>query len=120
MEILLSFVKAFAVGGLICVIGQIMLDVFKLTPAHTLCSLVVAGALLGAFQLYPMLVDFAGAGATTPISSFGNSLLTGACEGAKENGFWGLFSGLFKAVSSGLAAAVVFAFAAAVIFKPKG
>ncbi|MCL2678155.1 MAG: stage V sporulation protein AE [Clostridiales bacterium] len=116
----MAFVKAFAVGGLICVIGQILIDVFKLTPAHTLCSLVVAGALLSAFNIYPILVDFAGAGATTPISSFGNSLLTGACEGARENGFWGLFSGLYKSASSGIAAAVVFAFAAAVFFRPKG
>src|SRR5690625_3656906 len=88
------FFWAFVVGGLICVIGQIMFDVFKLTPAHTLTTLVVAGAVLDGFGLYEPLIDFAGAGATVPITSFGNSLVHGAMAEAEEHGLIGVITGI--------------------------
>lgn len=111
---------AFIVGGGICVIGQIMMDVFKLTPAHTTCTLVVIGAILGGFGLYEPLVKFAGAGASIPISSFGNSLVKGALAEAEKTGFIGVLTGIFKVTSSGISAAIIFAFIAALVFRPKG
>lgn len=117
---MLKIFWAFLVGGGICVIGQIMMDVFKLTPAHTTCSLVVAGAILGGLGLYEPLVNFAGAGATVPISSFGNSLVKGALAEAEKNGFIGVLTGIFDVTSAGISAAIIFAFLAALIFKPKG
>src|SRR5690625_3396477 len=95
------FLWAFIVGGLLCVIGQIMFDVFKLTPAHTLTFLVVLGALLDGIGLYEPLIDFAGAGATVPITSFGNSLLHGALEEANNNGLIGIITGIFKVTRAG-------------------
>ncbi len=83
------FFWAFVIGGIICLCGQIMFDVFKLTPAHTLSTLVVAGAILDGFGLYEPLIDFAGAGATIPITSFGNSLVHGAMEEAEKHGIIG-------------------------------
>ncbi len=117
---MLKILWAFLIGGGICVIGQIMMDVFKLTPAHTTCSLVVAGAILGGLGLYEPLVNFAGAGATVPISSFGNSLVKGALAEAEKNGFIGVLTGIFDVTSAGISAAIIFAFLAALIFKPKG
>ncbi len=111
---------AFIIGGLICVIGQLIMDTLKITPAHTTCTLVVIGAILGGFGFYDTLVKFAGAGAFIPISSFGNSLVTAAIAEAKETGFIGIFNGLLKNVSGGVSAAVAFGFLAAIIFKPKG
>ncbi len=110
---------AFAIGGLICFIGQIMFDIFKLTPAHTMCVLVVAGSILGGFGLFDKLVDFAGMGASLTIASFGNALVNGAMDGAAEFGFWGIFKGILDNVSSGVAAAVIFGFFAAVFFRAK-
>jgi stage V sporulation protein AE len=115
-----KFIYAFIVGGLICVIGQLIMDILKITPAHTTCTLVVIGAILGGLGLYDPLVKFAGAGAFVPISSFGNTLVTGALIDAKETGFIGIFTGILKTVSSGVSAAIVFGFIAAIIFKPKG
>lgn len=115
-----KFIYAFIVGGLICVVGQLIMDIFKITPAHTTCTLVVIGAILGGFGLYEPLVKFAGAGAFLPISSFGNTLVTGALLDAKESGFLGIFTGMLKTVSSGVSAAIIFGFLAALIFKPKG
>ncbi|MCM3616808.1 stage V sporulation protein AE [Sutcliffiella horikoshii] len=117
---LLSFFWAFVVGGLICVIGQIMFDVFKLTPAHTLSSLVVAGAILDGLGMYEPLIAFAGAGATVPITSFGNSLVHGALEEAQKHGLVGVLTGMFEVTSSGISAAIVFGFIGALLFKPKG
>lgn len=111
---------AFVVGGLICVIGQIMFDVFKLTPAHTLSSLVVVGAILDGFGLYEPLIEFAGAGATVPITSFGNALVHGAMAEAEKHGIVGVLTGMFEVTSSGISAAIVFGFIGAVLFKPKG
>ena len=115
-----KFIFAFIIGGLICVIGQLIMDILKITPAHTTCTLVVIGAILGGFGLYDPLVKFAGAGAFVPISSFGNPLVTAALTDAEETGFIGIFTGLLKTVSSGVSAAIIFGFIAAMIFKPKG
>ena len=115
-----SFVWAFIVGGIICVIGQIMMDVFKLTPAHTMSTLVVTGAVLGGLGIYDSLVKFAGAGASVPISSFGNSLVKGALMEAEQSGIIGVLTGIFEITSAGISAAIIFGFAASLIFKPKG
>jgi len=114
------FVSAFVVGGLICVIGQILMDVFKLTPAHTMSTLVVSGAVLDGFGLYEPLIDFAGAGATVPITSFGNSLVHGAMAEAEANGIIGVLTGIFEVTSAGISAAIIFGFIASLVFKPKG
>ncbi|GMB08956.1 stage V sporulation protein AE [Thermolongibacillus altinsuensis] len=114
------FFWAFVVGGLICVIGQIMFDVFKLTPGHTLSALVVAGAILDGFGLYEPLIDFAGAGATIPITSFGNALVHGALQEAEKHGIVGVLTGMFEVTSAGISSAIVFGFIGALLFKPKG
>jgi stage V sporulation protein AE len=116
----MDFVWAFVIGGLICVIGQLLLDLFKLTPAHVVVSFVVAGAFLDAFGLYDKLIAFAGAGATVPITSFGHSLLHGAMQEANEHGYIGLAMGVFKLTSAGITSALLFGFLVALIFKPKG
>ncbi len=115
-----SFIFAFVVGGLICVIGQLLMDVGKLTPAHTLSTLVVVGAILDGLGLYEYLIDFAGAGATVPITSFGNSLTHGAMAEAEKHGWIGVLTGMFEVTSSGISAAIVFGFIGALLFKPKG
>ncbi|KMK76152.1 stage V sporulation protein AE [Alkalihalobacillus pseudalcaliphilus] len=114
------FLWAFLVGGLICVIGQLLMDVGKLTPAHTMTVLVVSGAILDGFGLYEPLIDFAGAGATVPITSFGNSLVHGAMAEAEANGLIGVITGIFEVTSAGISAAIIFGFFASLIFKPKG
>ncbi|APH04539.1 stage V sporulation protein AE [Bacillus weihaiensis] len=116
----MEYLLAFLVGGAICVIGQILLDVFKLTPAHVMSSFVVSGAILDGFGIYDKLIEFAGAGATVPITSFGHSLLHGALEKAEEQGFIGIGIGIFELTSAGISAAILFAFIMALIFKPKG
>ncbi|NMA15295.1 MAG: stage V sporulation protein AE [Clostridia bacterium] len=115
-----KFIWAFIIGGLICVIGQIMMDVFKLTPAHTMSTLVVAGAVLGGLSLYEPLLEFAGAGASVPICSFGNSLVKGALSEAERTGLVGVLTGIFEVTSAGISAAVIFGFMASLIFRPKG
>jgi stage V sporulation protein AE len=115
-----KFIFAFIIGGIICVIGQLIMDTLKITPAHTTCTLVVVGTILGGFGLYDPLVKFAGAGAFVPISSFGNTLVTAAINEAQQTGFLGIFSGLLKTVSAGVSSAIIFGFFAAIIFKPKG
>jgi stage V sporulation protein AE len=116
----MEYLLAFLVGGAICTIGQLLLDVFKLTPAHVMSTFVVSGAVLDGFGIYDKLIDFAGAGATVPITSFGHSLLHGAMAQAKEHGFIGLGIGIFELTSAGISAAILFAFIMALIFKPKG
>lgn len=116
----MTFLWAFIVGGGICVIGQILLDVFRLTPAHVMSSFVVAGAVLDAFDIYDKLIEFAGAGATVPITSFGHSLLHGAMEQSEKHGFIGIAVGIFELTSAGIASAILFGFIVAVFFKPKG
>ncbi|MDV2683380.1 stage V sporulation protein AE [Alkalihalophilus sp. As8PL] len=114
------FFWAFIVGGLICVIGQLLMDVGKLTPAHTMSTLVVTGAILDGFGLYEPLIDFAGAGATVPITSFGNALVHGAMAEAETNGLIGVITGIFEVTSAGISAAIIFGFLASLVFKPKG
>ncbi|MEQ6391107.1 stage V sporulation protein AE [Bacillaceae bacterium S4-13-58] len=114
------FFWAFVIGGFICVLGQLMFDVVKLSPAHTLSILVVMGSILGGLGLYEPLIYFAGAGATIPISSFGNSLVQGALEEAQKHGIIGVITGMFEVTSSGISAAIIFGTIAALIFKPKG
>ncbi|GLC29251.1 stage V sporulation protein AE [Clostridium omnivorum] len=115
-----KFIWAFIIGGGICVIGQLMMDVFKLTPAHTTCTLVVIGAILGGIGLYDPLIKFAGAGASIPISSFGNSLVKGALEEASRYGIIGVLTGIFEVTSAGISAAIIFGFIASIVFRPKG
>ncbi|MEK4484899.1 stage V sporulation protein AE [Psychrobacillus sp. FSL H8-0484] len=114
-----SIITAFIVGGLICVIGQLLMDGFKLTPAHTLSTLVVCGAILDGFGLYEPLIDFAGAGATIPITSFGNSLTHGAMAEAEKHGFIGVLTGMFEVTSSGISSAILFGIIGAFIFQKK-
>lgn len=114
-----KFIWAFIIGGSICVIGQLLMDGCKLTPAHTMCVFVVVGAILGGIGWYDPLVKFAGAGATVPIISFGNSLVKGAISEAKQFGIIGVLTGIFEITSAGISAAIVFGFFSALIFKPK-
>lgn len=115
-----TYWAAFIVGGLICVIGQLMLDLTKMTPAHVMSTLVVSGAVLDGFGLYEPLIEFAGAGATVPITSFGNALVHGALAEAEQNGLIGIITGIFEVTSAGVSAAIIFGFFTAVFFKPKG
>ena len=117
---MMIFFWAFVVGGLICVLGQIMFDIFKLSPAHTLSLLVVLGAIMDGFGLYEPLIDFAGAGATVPITSFGNSLVHGALAEAEKHGLIGVVTGMFEVTSAGISAAIIFGVIGALLFKPKG
>ena len=124
MEFLQSFdwmqlLKCFVVGGLICVIGQILIDKTKLTPARILVVFVTAGAILGGLGIYQYIVEFAGAGATVPLTGFGYNLAKGAIEGVKESGIVGAFTGGVKASAGGIAAAVFFGYIASLIAKPK-
>lgn len=115
----MSYLKAFIIGGLICVIGQILIDKTKLTPARILVSYVVSGVILQFLGLYQKLIDFAGAGATVPLSGFGCVLCKGVKKAVDENGFWGIFTGGISAGAAGITAAILFGLLAAVIFKPK-
>ena len=111
-------VKAFVVGGLICAIGQIIIDKTKLTPARILVGYVVAGVILTAVGLYGPLVEFAGAGATVPLTGFGYSLAMGVQEAIQKDGLLGALTGGLIATSGGIAAAMVFGYLAALLSKP--
>lgn len=115
----MSLLKCFVVGGLICIVGQILIDKTKLTPARILVIFVTAGAILGGLGIYKYLVDFAGAGATVPLTGFGYNLAKGAIEGVKESGLVGAFTGGTKAAAGGIAAAIFFGYLASLISKPK-
>lgn len=115
----LQLLKCFVVGGLICIIGQVLIDKTKLTPARILVIFVTAGAILGGLGIYKYIIDFAGAGATVPLTGFGANLAKGALEGVKEHGLLGAFTGGVKASSGGIAAAVFFGYIASLIAKPK-
>ena len=117
MAALYPYLKAFAVGGLICAGSQLLIDYTRLTPARILTLLVVLGVLLGAIGLYQGLIDFAGAGATVPLTGFGNALAKGVKKAVEEKGLLGAFTGGFTAASGGTAAAVFFGLLAAVLFK---
>lgn len=115
-------IPAFIVGGLICVTGQLMMDMTKasFTPAHVLVTYVTAGVILSALGLYKPLVEIGGAGATIPLSGFGHVLAQGVIEGVIENGFMGVFSGGIEGAAVGIAAAVFFGYLVALVFNPKG
>ncbi len=116
----MQFFWAFVIGGAICVIGQLMFDVAKLSPAHTMSALVVAGAIVDGIGLYEPFIEFAGAGATVPITSFGNSLVHGALAELQRDGWIGVVTGIFEVTSAGISAAIIFSFLAALFVKPKG
>lgn len=115
----MEFVKAFIVGGLLCLIAQILIDKTKLTPARILVSYVVVGVILGGFGLYKILVDFAGSGAAVPISGFGYTLAKGVKEAVDEYGFLGIFIGGLRATAGGITAAIVAGLISSLIFKRK-
>ena len=118
MDVLIEYLKACVVGGLICVVGQLLIDCTKLTPARILVGFVVAGVILGAVGLYGPLVEFAGAGATVPLTGFGYNLAKGVKEAVEESGLIGALTGGLKASAGGIAAAIFFSLLAALIFKP--
>ena len=119
MDILLTYLKCFVVGGLLCVVGQLLIDYTKLTPARILTLFVVAGVVLGALGLYQPLVDWAGAGAAVPLTGFGNTLAKGVKNAVGESGLLGAFTGGLTASSGGVSAAVIFGLLAALLSRPK-
>ncbi len=118
MDILLNCIKAFFVGGFICLIGQVLIDYTKLTPARILVSFVVAGVVLTALGCYGPIVDFAGAGATVPLIGFGYSLAMGVKEAVMQYGLLGALSGGLTATATGIAASITFGLLMALLFKP--
>ena len=118
MNAILPFIKAFVVGGMICCVGQALIMNTKLTNARILVIFVVSGVVLTAAGVYKPLVDFAGAGATVPLTGFGYSLAMGAIEAVNRYGFWGAFTGGISRTAAGITAAIVFGLLNALIFKP--
>ena len=119
MDRIMNFVWAFVVGGAFCVIAQILLDKTRLTPARILVGYVTVGVILGAVGLYKPLVEFAGAGATTPLTGFGYLISEGIKKAVDEKGFLGIFTGGITAAAGGISAALIFGYLAAIIFKGK-
>ena len=115
----MEYLKAFIIGGILCAIGQIFIDKTKLTPARILVGFVVGGVILSALGFYEPLVEFAGAGATVPLSGFGHSLAKGVRSAVIDKGFLGIFTGGLSATAAGISAAIVFGFLIALFFKPK-
>ena len=115
----MDYVKAFVIGGMFCVIGQILIDKTKLTPARILVSYVVIGVILGALNLYKPIVDFAGAGATVPLTGFGYNLSSGVKEAIDNSGFLGIFTGGFEACAGGICAAIIAGLVVSLLFKAK-
>ena len=115
----MDYIKAFFVGGFLCLIGQILIDRTKLTPARILVFYVVIGVLLGALGIYKPLVDFAGAGATVPLTGFGYTLANGVKEAIDKEGFLGILTGGLKATAGGITAAIVAGLLASLFFKAK-
>ena len=118
MNLLFEYIKAFAVGGALCVFGQLLIDYTKLTPARILTLYVVLGVVLGAVGVYQPLADWAGAGATVPLTGFGNLLAKGVKNAVAESGLLGAFTGGFTAAAGGICAAVFFGLIVALLFKP--
>lgn len=116
---IISFIWTFIVGGIICVIGQILIDKTRLTPARILVLFVTLGAILTGIGVYEPLVELAGAGATVPLPGFGYSLAKGAMEAVEESGIMGAFTGGLSATAGGIAAAILFGYVAAILFNPK-
>ena len=119
MDILVEYLKAFTVGGLLCLIGQLLIDLTKLTPARILVGYVVAGVILSAVGVYGPLADWAGCGATVPLTGFGHLLAEGVREAFNEKGAAGILTGGVTAAAGGITSAVAFAYIAAQISKPK-
>lgn len=115
----MEFLKAFLIGGIICAVGQVLIDYTKLTPARILVSFVVAGVVLGALGWYQPLVDFAGAGASVPLTGFGNLLAKGVREAVGKDGLLGVLTGGLTATAGGITAAMIFGLIVALIFRPK-
>jgi len=115
----MDYLKAFLVGGLLCLIGQILIDRTKLTPARILVSYVVIGVILGAVGIYKPLAEFAGAGASVPLTGFGNILAKGVREGVQQDGFMGIFTGGLKAAAGGITAAIFFGLIMSFLFKAR-
>lgn len=115
----MDYLKAFAVGGALCLLGQLLIDKTKLTPARILVSYVVIGVILGGIGLYEPLVEFAGAGATVPLTGFGNTLAKGVREAIHQTGFPGIFTGGLKATAGGITAAIFAGLLVSLIFKDK-
>lgn len=115
----MDYLKAFLVGGLLCMAGQVLIDRTKLTPARILVSFVVIGVFLGAVGIYEPLVEFAGAGASVPLTGFGYNLAKGVKEAITQDGFLGIFTGGLKACASGITAAIVAGLLVSLIFKTK-
>ncbi len=118
-QIILDYAKAFLTGGLLCLIGQLLIDKTKLTPARILVGYVVTGVLLGALGLYEPLIELGGAGATVPLTGFGSTLAKGVREAVAEDGFLGIFTGGLKASAGGITAAIMAGLLAALVFKAK-
>lgn len=116
---ILNLLNAFWVGGLICVVGQILIDKTNLTPARILVGFLIAGMILSAVGIYPYIVDFAGAGATVPLSGFGNVIAQGVKKAVEEQGFFGIFTGALTAGSAGITAAVFFSLLASIFFRSR-
>lgn len=119
MQTLTSYINAFLVGGLICAIGQILIDKTKLTAARILVMFVTIGVLLTGLGIYHKIVEIGGAGATIPLTGFGYSLAKGTMNDIDKHGILGIFTGGIKATAAGVAAAIFFGYLAAVAFKPK-
>ena len=115
----MDYVKAFVVGGALCVIAQLLIDYTRLTPAKILVGYVVTGVILGGLGIYQPLVDFAGAGASVPLLGFGNTLARGVREAVRESGLLGVLTGGLKATAGGITAAVLAGLLASILFKPK-
>ncbi len=115
----MEYFWAFVIGGILCIIGQLLIDLTKLTPARILVIYVVAGTILTVLGLYQPLVDLAGCGATVPLTGFGYSVGKGVLEGIDKKGLLGVFTGGLEATSGGIAAAIFFGFLVSLIFKPK-
>ncbi len=115
----MEYLRAFLVGGIICVIGQLLMDGTKLTPAHVLVTFVTSGAILTALGIYEPIAKFGGTGATIPLPGFGYSLAKGAISSVKKAGILGAFTGGIESTAGGVAAAIVFGYTMAVIFTPK-
>ena len=115
----MDYLKAFVIGGLFCVVGQVLMDKTKLTPARILVGYVGTGVLLGALGLYQPIIDFAGAGASVPLCGFGATLAKGVKEAIDESGALGILTGGLKATAAGITAAILFGLLAGILFKPK-
>ena len=115
----MDYIKAFVIGGALCVIAQLLIDYTKLTPAKILVSYVVLGVILGGLGIYSPLVDFAGAGASVPLLGFGNTLAKGVREAVQESGFLGIFTGGLKSTAGGITVAIFAGLLVSLIFKPK-